>query len=517
MDLLVVGLDGLSYNMLDRFEVDTPYLDSVRESGVSGDLMSVDTPTTVPAWTSFATGTDPGTHGITNMLRQESDYSTGPARPNRTQPAIYDFLDSGVFVNLPASVGRVPAGDDSHLVSAFLAKDKADAVPAELKSLDSYDDYVLDHDRSLKMRPNAYLDHVLEITTQRHRFAREAFETYDPRVGFVLFSTPDWGGHILSNLSSDTKRREFYSTLVELVDEKTADLAELADNVALMSDHGFEHKDTNLHVGEWLHDEGYFVEADTGTDWTDVAVGGAKAVAKRSDALYGVIRKVHNLIMGTSVGSQLESAASPQIDYPNSEAWQLRYGCLYVNDDRFDHPSVEDPDALRREIRDGLRQVTDDEGNEIFRDVLLPEEVYNDPGPQAPDVICRPAQHCFPITLWSPTGGVTSGTDNYEHRYRGIVAVDGPAFADGEDDIAEEIAGMSIVDMLPTLLTALGESISPDFDGEVRTDLLADGTPDPAVMSRDEIPPALTREDDVGDDDREDEVEQRLADLGYME
>jgi hypothetical protein len=36
-------------------------------------------------------------------------------------------------------------------------------------------------------------------------------------------------------------------------------------------------------------------------------------------------------------------------------------------------------------------------------------------------------------------------------------------------------------------------------------------------MSRDEIPPALTREDDVGDDDREDEVEQRLADLGYME
>jgi predicted AlkP superfamily phosphohydrolase/phosphomutase len=515
MELLVAGLDGLSYNMLERFDVDTPFLDSVRASGVSGDLMSVDTPTTVPAWTSFATGTDPGTHGITNMLRQESDYSTGPAKPNLTQPAVYDFLDDGVFVNLPASVGREPSGANSHLTSAFLAKDKADAVPDEMQALDSYADYILDHDRSLKLRPSAYLEHVLEISTQRHRFTREAFETFEPRVGFVLFSTPDWGGHILSNLSSDAERREFYATLVELVDEKTADLADLADNVLLMSDHGFEHKDTNLHVGEWLHDEGYFVERDRDTDWTDVAVGAAKAAAARSDRLYALIRRVHNHIMGTAVGSKLESAASPEIDYPNSAAWQLRYGCIFVNDDRFDHPQVDDPDALRRELRDGLVDLTDGRGRPIFRDVLLPEEAYADPGPDAPDVICRPAQHCFPITLWSPTGGLTSPTDNYEHRYRGIVAAEGPAFADGDPDERDEIRDMSIVDVLPTLLAALGEPLSPDFDGEVRRDLLAPDTPDPAVLAPDEVPAARTREEDHVE--RDAEVEARLADLGYME
>jgi arylsulfatase A-like enzyme len=76
---------------------------------------------------------------------------------------------------------------------------------------------------------------------------------------------------------------------------------------------------------------------------------------------------------------------------------------------------------------------------------------------------------------------------------------------------------MSIVDVLPTLLAALGEPISPDFDGAVRTDLLAADTSEPRLLSPDEIPPALTRADDVGDADREDEVEQRLADLGYME
>lgn len=56
MELLVIGLGGLSYNILERFDVDFHHLDRVREEVVSGDLMSVDTPITVPAWTSFATG-----------------------------------------------------------------------------------------------------------------------------------------------------------------------------------------------------------------------------------------------------------------------------------------------------------------------------------------------------------------------------------------------------------------------------------------------------------------------------
>jgi predicted AlkP superfamily phosphohydrolase/phosphomutase len=510
MDLLVIGLDGLSYNMLDRFDVDVDFLSSVRAEGVSGHLTSVDTPTTVPAWTSFATGKDPGSHGTTNMVRQGRNYELGPSRPNRSDAAIYDFFDDGVFVNLPASVGRVPAAENTHLVSAMLSRDEADAVPAELKSLDAYDDYVLNHDPSLKVRPSKYLDHVLDITTARHAFAREAFETYDPRVGFVLFSTPDWAGHILSNLSSDAQRRKFYATLVSRVDDCAGDLSEMADNVVLMSDHGFEYKHTNLHLAEWLAEQGYFVETDSGTSATDLAVGAAKAVASRSDRLYAVIRRVHNHIMGTRVGKSLHEAASPQIDYPNSRAWQLRYGCIFVNDDRFDHPRVDDPDALRREIRDGLADLTDEEGNSIFRDVLLPEEAYADPGPHAPDVIARPAPGCFPTTLWSPTGGVTSSTENYEHRYRGIFAARGPLFGSG--DVEE----MSIVDVLPTVMAALGEPLSPAFDGEARVDVFADPV-EPTTMDPDEIPTPRTREDDLGGENRDDTVEKRLEDLGYIE
>jgi predicted AlkP superfamily phosphohydrolase/phosphomutase len=513
MDLLVVGLDGLSFNMLDRFDVDAGFVESVRAGGVSGDLTSVDTPTTVPAWTSFATGKDPGSHGVSNMVRQSSDYETTPSRPNTTDAAAYDLLDDALFVNLPASNGRVPAAEGSRLVSAFLAKDEAEAVPDELKELDAYDDYVLDHDASLKVRPKRYLDHVLEITRQRRRFATEAFETYEPRVGFVLFSTPDWAGHILSNLSGEDERREFYSRLVSLVDDCAAEVADLADNVVLMSDHGFEYKHTNLHVSEWLHDEGYFVEADRSTSAADVAVGAARAVARRSERLYGVIRKVHNHIMGTGVGGALTDAASPEVDHPVSTAWELRYGCVYVNDDRFDSPTVDDPQPLREAIRDGLRDLEDDDGNPLFRDVLLAEEAYADPGPEAPDVVARPAQHCFPTGMWSPTGGYASPTENFEHRYRGIVAAEGPAFVEGS------VEGMSIVDVLPTVMAALGEPLSPEFDGDARTDVLADvGADDPTVMHPEDVPAPLTRSDvDDDQDERDAVVEERLADLGYIE
>lgn len=511
MDLLVVGLDGLSYNMLERFDVDLEYLSSVRSAGVSGHLHSVDTPTTLPAWTSFATGTDPGTHGTATMTRQEADYATRPATTNTTLPAAYDLLDDAVFVNLPASNGRVPAAEDTHLVSAMLAADEADAVPDRLRALDSYDDYVLDHDASLKVRPDRYVAHVEDIVDARHRFAREAFETLDPRVGFVLFSATDWAGHILSNYGDEATRRDVYGSIATRVDERAADLGALADNVVLMSDHGFEHKTTNVHVSEWLTEAGYTVEREGATSAADLTVGLAKRVASRSDRLYAIMRRAFNHVMGTAVGSAIDAAAKPDVDHAASTAWQVRYGCVYVNDDRFASPTVDDPDALRREIRDGLAGLTDDGGDPLFRDVVLPETAYEDPGEWAPDVIARPAPGVFPTSLLSPTGGSASDTDNFEHRYRGLFAAAGPLF---EGDTVE---GMTIVDVLPTLLAALGEPLSPTFDGDVRTDVLATDEP-PATLSAAAVPePRTERETESARDERESTVEDRLEDLGYIE
>ncbi|MFB6137287.1 MAG: alkaline phosphatase family protein [Halobacteriaceae archaeon] len=523
MELLVVGLDGLSDNMLERFDVDFPSLEQVRETGVSGDLMSVDTPTTVPAWTSFATGLDPGSHGVHSMKRISREYEHGPVEANRSDPAIYDFLDRAIFVNLPASDGREPAGADTYVQSSLLSADKDAMTPEALRRLETYDDYVPIHDPTLKSRPDAYLEHVLEIVESREAFARDAFETYDPRVGFVLFSTTDWAGHILSKLRSDAARAEFYGTLVDEVAGATGRLGDLADNVLLMSDHGFEHKTATVHTADWLHDEGYMVEraspdanglSERAVDAAaDAAVGTAKALSRRSERLYGVFRFLHNRLMGSEVGARLQDAARPDVDYRRSTVFNLRYGCLYINDERFADPQVtgDEVETLRDELVAGLADLTDEDGDPLFREVLTPEEAYEDPIDDVPDVIPRPAPGNFPITHWSPTGGYTSPTSNYEHRYRGIVAASGPMFGTGA------VEGMSIVDVLPTVMAALGEPLSPAFDGEARTDLLGDHPPVTVRDAADVPEPRVVGESAADRTDREDTVEARLADLGYME
>jgi arylsulfatase A-like enzyme len=114
--------------------------------------------------------------------------------------------------------------------------------------------------------------------------------------------------------------------------------------------------------------------------------------------------------------------------------------------------------------------------------------------------------------LESPTGGYASQTNNYNHRYRGLFAADGPLFADGET-----VEGMSIVDVLPTAMAALGVPLSPEFDGEVRRDAFA-GDVAASYLDPADVPEPRTRTDDRTDQSARDEaVEDRLEDLGYLE
>jgi len=514
VELLIVGFDGLSDNMLRRFDVDTPFLDGVRGAGISGDLESVDTPTTLPAWTSFATGKDPGSHGVTTMLEQTPDYAIAPAEPNTTDAALYDLVDDAVLVNLPGSVGRVPAAGGTVLVSSILSADREDAVPGPLRSLDAFDEYVVHDDGTLKSHPEAYVDHLLDVTEARFRFAAEAFERETPRVGFVLFSTPDWVGHFLQYASDAATRERWYRSVVEACDEYAADLAADAENVVCLSDHGFEHKPKAVHLQTWLEREGYLERADRQSPLQRVTTGAIKRVARHFDTGFDVLRTAYLRLSGDGDGDGGLGGLvdfNPEIDFPASTAWQLRYGCLYVNDDWFDTPAVEDATAVRHELEDRLAAMTDD-GEPVFEWVGTPEEAYADPDPETrlPDVIARPASGYLPLRAFSPTGEPVlpkPGHEHYDHRYRGFVAARGPLFDRGA------IEGMSIVDVVPTLLAALGEPLLPGFDGEVRRDLLAtDVTPE--TMDEAEVPqPGVEREST----EREAASRRQLEDLGYLE
>lgn len=512
MELLIVGLDGLSYNVVDRFDVRTPFLEEVRSSGVSGDLASVDPPTTLPAWTSFATGRDPGSHGVFTMLEQHRDYEIRPATPNETSPAVYDLLDDALFVNLPASVGREPAGEDVSLVPSFLATDADEAIPAELAHLEATADYVVQGDTSLQSRPEAYLEHLREVAAARWRFAAQAFDDRDPRVGFVLFSTPDWVGHFLQHAPDHETAGEWYRSVVEPVDEYAADLAEDAENVLLLSDHGFEHKARSLHLQTWFRDEGHLEIDETDRSVAQHALTGvATRVARHFRPGFRFARSLYTRFGADGSGGVEDLVdLNPDLDYADSAAWHLRYGCCYVNDDRFDDAVVDDPERFAADLRDDLAGLTGPDGDPVFEDVFLADDVYEAPDERAPDVVARPANGYLPLRALSPTGDPVKRPPSdtfYDHRRRGLLAARGPLFASGT------VTGASIVDVLPTILHALDESLPPGLDGTVVDDLLATDS-SPSVMDPAAVPsPALRTHSGASSTT----VTDRLADLGYLE
>jgi predicted AlkP superfamily phosphohydrolase/phosphomutase len=61
---LVLGLDGADVDVLQALGADQlPHLFGLMERGAWARLESVQPPATLPNWTTFLTGVDPGAHG----------------------------------------------------------------------------------------------------------------------------------------------------------------------------------------------------------------------------------------------------------------------------------------------------------------------------------------------------------------------------------------------------------------------------------------------------------------------
>ncbi|MFB6141986.1 MAG: alkaline phosphatase family protein [Halorientalis sp.] len=502
MDLAVVGLDGLSPNMFEHCRDEVPVLDRLLSEGAGGDLRSTTPAVTFPAWTSFMTGKDPGAHGLYNMGEVGADYANNSPSVNETDGALYDAFDDGVFVNVPASYPRQPSGD-AKLVP-FSAPSVAEAVPPEWRDWPELEDYRLVYDTDRKADADDFLAHLRDIAAARFAVTERAVEEEDPDVLFVLFSCTDWLFHHLDPADSDDYVRDLLVSLepyLEWVEER-------ADNLVVMSDHGFEHKTTAGYPNKILENQG-FVRTETPQDAESLLVtvaGLIRRVTSRSDLAYELVRRTYNRLSHTDVANDLYDAKELDIDFDATTAWHTQRGTVFLNDDRFENPQV-GPDE-REAIVDAVVEVLDsarhpETGDPLFAEVFTADELYSAERGTRPDVVAEPAEGV--ILYQTPMQEkIASSTDIYNHRTQGLFTCVGEAFTDADVDAA-------IPDVAPTLLHAMGRPVPEDMTGEVLTDVVAT---DRAVESGAPLEPGPvgTREAAAEADLRE-----QLADLGYME
>ena len=78
MRFLIIGLDGASPYLIERWREKLPNLSTLADQGTSGVLKSVRPPRSIPAWYCFASGMNPakvGVFGFSQRLSGTYDYS----------------------------------------------------------------------------------------------------------------------------------------------------------------------------------------------------------------------------------------------------------------------------------------------------------------------------------------------------------------------------------------------------------------------------------------------------------
>ncbi|HZX09817.1 MAG TPA: alkaline phosphatase family protein, partial [Acidobacteriota bacterium] len=266
--VIVIGLDGASPEIFfDKWEDEFPHLKKIREKGLSGSLKSSIPPVTAPAWTSFATGCNPGKHGIYDFLYK--DEKTHEIRPvtskNIKAPTVYEILKEygmkSILINLPLSY---PPKTDNITITSLLTQGDEFVFPRELKKeipeLDKYR-IVPDPIFYVKFNKKKFIEDISDLEKTKFEIAKKLFAK-DWNLFFILFGGTDWIQHkFYSDMVKNSKEKnqiiiDFYKEL----DSYIGWFLENRDNnttLFIMSDHGFNTYKGVIGLNNLLEKYGY--------------------------------------------------------------------------------------------------------------------------------------------------------------------------------------------------------------------------------------------------------------------
>jgi predicted AlkP superfamily phosphohydrolase/phosphomutase len=528
--VMVIGLDGATFDLLDRMGRDRPNVfDEVKERGCHGVLETIFPPLTAPAWISFQAGRNPGKHGVfdfqryTELGKGEIHYVSTDDIKAKT---FYERLDEEgkrcIIVQMPVSY---PPRIEETMVTGFMSGKEGHVFPPSLTEEVDFSKYEFFLLQGIKDGPLATASreeqfvHLREVVRERFNIGLALLER-EWDFYFFMFSVTDHISHMLYHKvlegAGDGETRAAMEILhdIEGYIRRMMEAAGEDVNVLFMSDHGFDSYQKRFLVNTWLYRNGYLRE---GKDDEDIIQVGKGKEGKRS--MGGLPRAVSRVpgvrnvaqVLYRRWGDRLniEADARLTVDIEGSQAFCPSYTIrgIFINDERF-HGLVkgEDVKGLRDEIIGKLRA----EG--VFRKVLAKEDFYQgDNMAYAPDILLfEDDSWISPELLLTPT--LVKDLRN-DHSLDGILLAVGPDMAEGRT-----LERSSLMDVAPTILHMFGLPVDEDMDGKVVTQAFRPGS-DPAAreveyISEGPYEPVPSRS--TRSEEEEDEIRERLRGLGYL-
>lgn len=556
--VVVIGLDGATFDIILPLAESglTPHLAKILEKGSWGRLESTIPPFTAAAWSTFATGQNPGQHGVLSFRKRDRfNYDikgSGFVDASRFKRTLWEELSAHTkkvaVINVPLSYPPRPV--NGFMITGMLTPPGASdfTYPDSLK--DELDEnYIVDVEfirQGTEFRREGFppksemLPKIRQMSRIRAQTSIRLMNEEPWDFFMVVFTSTDRVSHFfwddLENLTSGQEGREgpietgLKSYFAEL-DEAIGQLIETAGesaHILLMSDHGFGRSPSKrAYINIWLEQSGLLDKRGSEglmdlESWR-IRVG-------RHRRLKALLRRFIPEKTQSAVKSASESVSSDIIDWNKTKAyWVPIYfqvcGVEVNLEGERREGSVSPGDEyelVRNRIIAASKNLIDPEtGEQMVEEVYRREELYNGPYVEGfPDVILvlKPeyigAGSLAGSLLAEPARASRPG----EHREDGIFAALGPTIAD-----VGELPGLRLVDLPATVLYMMDVPVPASYDGRVLTELFSDRQliDHPVRMVDDTV---TTKTDSKSTDteshftaEEEALLEERLRGLGYLE
>lgn len=545
----VFGLDGVTFDLLQPWldEGRLPNLAALLAGGASGRLRSTVPPVSASAWASFATGTQPGQHGLVDFTYPAQDGYDIQITNGRTRavPAIWEIAGAagkkvGV-VSMPMTYPPRPV--NGFMLCSFLtpSQESRYTYPDELKEQLTAATGPFPLHMSEKGRgtdPARFVRAVKQMELDRTRAVCHLMDTQPWDLFVYVVETTDNLQHEVWHIMDPSHPRhdpaeaqavmpvilDYYETVDRLLGEML-DRVPAGALVVVLSDHGFGPFHKFFHINNWLAAQGWLkfkrtplslakrlafklgVTPINALKWvTLLRLGGLRKNVKRGRG-GGLLRKLF--------------LSFHDVDWARTQAFSVgNFGQVYLNV-QGERPAGAVPPAGYEALRDqiaaaalALRDPAD--GASVVQQVYKREEIFHGIRTQRlPDLVLHTDRARYVSfghadfgsnKVIEPSIGQTG-----HHHMVGIVGLRGPGVRPGLP-----LAEASILDLAPTILHYLGLPVPSYMDGRVLTEAFtADFLAENEVRTV-EADPGREPDATAYDNDEEDVIMAKLRDMGYV-
>ena len=485
---VVIGLDGVSWHLLDPMIQAgvMPRLGALRARSSYGVITSTVPTYTPPAWTSAATGVNPGRHGIYGFMEGHAQYAhqklmhSGRIKASTVwEIANGQGVRAGIY-NLPLTYPPRPL--DGWMVSGMLTPGYGEhrrgfaswdrgGGELEKRVLEWAPDYAVDLSANWERdwRDEGLCHRALESLRQRYAVLDGLLDVDPVDLVFSVLEAPDRLQHVYyrymdpSDEMFDTpegrRMRPHIHRCFAMMDRIVGLLEDYAGadgGTVVCSDHGFTVWEVSVHSNALLESWGYLRLKRGARLMQTRAARAAVPVARR--------------FLPAKLARGAKGRTFAAIDWTRTRAFAspIPQQGVFVNlqgRERFGIVSPAELESTKDDLARRFEELRGPDGAPVTDRVWRSQEVFSgDATEGAPDLLPVLRDHRFELD--DEVFHRTPFTDHRHlprgvHHPAGIGAVAGPGVVPGGG-----LAG-GVVDVTPTLLYMGGLAVPEDLDGAV--------------------------------------------------